>query len=242
MSMRLGGKKQCSRCCEFKWANEFNVSTKEAGQLAASCKACVSIINKKQYKALLKNRDHIKKQAESRKNNKWIAVEKKGGRCVGCGFNECVTVLDFHHLIDKNKVPPFNWLGSLKTNMKEAQKCVILCCRCHQLITHGYKVKYQEVFEFESKKTLAAYRIRKRIKFLKKETLRQERMHGYAIGQLCRGAEKLIAKQFTVEELDEEVDHDVCAIKCERKIKYLRKKLKKVLAQKFIPNADGEDF
>jgi hypothetical protein len=60
-----------------------------------------------------------------------------GGKCINCGYNKYLQALDFHH-----KDPTQKKFGlsdnrsgrSLKKMIEEAQKCILVCCRCHREI------------------------------------------------------------------------------------------------------------
>ena len=79
-------------------------------------------------------------QAVSRRRRrlKELAVAKKGGRCMFCGYNKCVAALDFHHLESKN----FGFSRERITRSwekieKELRKCVLVCSNCHREIHAG---------------------------------------------------------------------------------------------------------
>lgn len=58
-----------------------------------------------------------------------------GGKCVRCGYKNCLAALEFHHRDPKTK--SFS-LGSVSCNtpweklVKEAAKCILLCANCHR--------------------------------------------------------------------------------------------------------------
>lgn len=60
-------------------------------------------------------------------------VNKKGGKCSKCGYNECLSALQFHHINPKTKA--FSISGSHCRSMsrvkKELNKCIVLCANCH---------------------------------------------------------------------------------------------------------------
>lgn len=70
---------------------------------------------------------------------KLLAVEYKGGGCSVCGYNKCITALDFHHLNPKEK--DFNISGSEKhkweTIKEELDKCICICSNCHRELHAG---------------------------------------------------------------------------------------------------------
>lgn len=74
-----------------------------------------------------------------RRRTKQKSVEYKGGKCKICGYNKCITALDFHHLNPKEKKFRVS-SGNIKawnTIKKELDKCILVCCRCHREIHAG---------------------------------------------------------------------------------------------------------
>lgn len=57
-----------------------------------------------------------------------------GGKCLVCGYEKCLEALEFDHLHPKTKKK--GGVSSVRRNYKkalrEAGKCVLLCCRCHR--------------------------------------------------------------------------------------------------------------
>ena len=68
-----------------------------------------------------------------RLTNKKILVEYKGGECQRCGYNKCISALEFHHLDPSTK--EFGLTGNtngIERQKKEADKCILLCANCHR--------------------------------------------------------------------------------------------------------------
>lgn len=87
-----------------------------------------SITPKSNYECVKSHRHSIKEQL----------VNYKGGKCQICGYNNCIEALDFHHLNSKEK--EFTISSShknIETLKKEADKCILVCCRCHREIHTG---------------------------------------------------------------------------------------------------------
>jgi hypothetical protein len=64
-------------------------------------------------------------------------VEYKGGKCIICGYNKCMSALEFHHKnpLEKDIKLKGWWINrrqSFESNKEELEKCVLLCCRCHR--------------------------------------------------------------------------------------------------------------
>lgn len=56
-----------------------------------------------------------------------------GGACAVCGYNSCFAALEFDHLIPQKKLfSVARSKGSIEATLKEAEKCILLCCRCHR--------------------------------------------------------------------------------------------------------------
>lgn len=73
-----------------------------------------------------------------RKELKCRAIEYKGGSCVCCGYNKCVSALEFHHLDLKKKDFGIADLAKCWENMKaELDKCVLICSNCHRELHSG---------------------------------------------------------------------------------------------------------
>lgn len=98
------------------------------------------------------NDDYVEQSYNSRNENtkKYItnkrreikikAVEYKGGKCEVCGYNKCMTALEFHHLDPSNK--SFSISSKFKSwdnIVKELEKCVLVCSNCHREIESGLK-------------------------------------------------------------------------------------------------------
>jgi len=65
------------------------------------------------------------------KNKKYIDKYKLSIGCSICGYNKCVSALDFHHNGDKEfTIGIFS--RSLKKIKEEIEKCDVLCANCHR--------------------------------------------------------------------------------------------------------------
>lgn len=73
-----------------------------------------------------------------KKEKKKQLVEYKGGNCEKCGYNRCLSALEFHHIDPKKKdfsVSTHNY--SFERMRKEADKCILLCSNCHREFHSG---------------------------------------------------------------------------------------------------------
>ena len=65
-------------------------------------------------------------------------VANLGSACLVCGYNKCITALEFHHLDPKQKDFTISGGGkSLKAMLEEASKCILVCANCHREIHAG---------------------------------------------------------------------------------------------------------
>ena len=67
------------------------------------------------------------------------AVYVLGSKCQICGYNKCITALEFHHINPQEKDINFNDNAnrSWEKTRKELQKCILVCANCHREIHAG---------------------------------------------------------------------------------------------------------
>ena len=59
--------------------------------------------------------------------------EKRGGKCIRCGYNTCIKALEFHHIDPSKKdFTISNDNFKLQEAVKEIKKCILLCSNCHR--------------------------------------------------------------------------------------------------------------
>lgn len=78
--------------------------------------------------------------ARRRRKVKKILVSDAGGRCAVCGYDRCVSALEFHHVVPEDKRFSLSHRGvarSLEKARAEASKCVLLCGNCHSEVEAG---------------------------------------------------------------------------------------------------------
>lgn len=71
----------------------------------------------------------------ARRKIKLKCVEYKGGRCERCGYNKCISVLEFHHRDPDEKdfgIARSGHTRSFEKIKPELDKCEILCANCHR--------------------------------------------------------------------------------------------------------------
>lgn len=70
-----------------------------------------------------------------RKRTKQRAVEYLGGKCLVCGYDRCIEVLEFHHRDPAQKDFGIAASGSCRSwdrIQTELDKCDLLCANCHR--------------------------------------------------------------------------------------------------------------
>ena len=90
-----------------------------------------------------------------RTTTKQRMVDSMGAKCACCGYNKCISALDFHHLDASRKefnlsaamVAPKAWTKLVE----ELRKCILLCANCHRelhagLITVNSKQYFNEAY------------------------------------------------------------------------------------------------
>ena len=85
-----------------------------------------------------------------RRTLKVKAVRYKGGSCVKCGYNKCLSALDFHHINPEEKDFSLSSDGRTKSweiMRIELDKCILVCANCHREI-HDAQFNKPTVVEY----------------------------------------------------------------------------------------------
>lgn len=69
-------------------------------------------------------------------SRKQLLIDQKGGKCNHCGYNRCLSALEFHHIdpkqkefsLDSRQLTGKSW----KKILVEVEKCLLLCSNCHR--------------------------------------------------------------------------------------------------------------
>ncbi len=120
--------------------NKMQIRYEECKNLSIVSKEFGVSINRLKYL----NRRETKTGYEVLKNRRYrikkLLVEYKGNKCKICGYDKCLSALEFHHLEPENKDftisynTKYNNLDILK---KEVDKCILVCANCHREIHAG---------------------------------------------------------------------------------------------------------
>lgn len=79
-----------------------------------------------------------KRTIDRRKERKELLVKGFGGKCQICGYNKCITALEFHHINSSLKDFNFHTTNhSWEKIINECKKCICVCANCHREIHHG---------------------------------------------------------------------------------------------------------
>ncbi len=75
-----------------------------------------------------------------RKKIRQMALDRLGGKCSRCGYDQCEEALEFHHLDSSQKdfgISSQGYTRSWKRVEEELKKCILLCANCHREIHVG---------------------------------------------------------------------------------------------------------
>ena len=75
----------------------------------------------------------------SDKRKKQRLVNALGGKCCICGYDKCLSALEFHHTDpnEKDFTIGNNTHIAFEKALKEAKKCILVCANCHREIHAG---------------------------------------------------------------------------------------------------------
>lgn len=99
-------------------------------------------MNKQEVFDFLKSSNY-RRFKSSRQRLKEKLVEYKGGKCVKCGYDKCITALEFHHLDPdcKDFTISSGDVIAFEKAKKEVDKCILVCANCHR------EIHYQQFLE-----------------------------------------------------------------------------------------------
>jgi hypothetical protein len=76
--------------------------------------------------------------AKRRRELRERAVAHLGGKCLICGYDNCPSAFDFHHVNAMEKDFTISAkMTSWEAIERELKKCVLLCARCHREVHDG---------------------------------------------------------------------------------------------------------
>lgn len=84
-----------------------------------------------------------KQATDRRKELRARALAYKGGKCRICGYDKCLTALEFHHVEILTKEFTISArMTSWDVIKPELDKCELLCANCHREVHDGMHVGY----------------------------------------------------------------------------------------------------
>lgn len=205
-------RKFCFECSPFGFHNTSQKNRKRDGCVCPKCGRPSLTDTRKCYSCYF--------------NERQVSVSEKvyslvGYDCWLCGYNKgfkARSVLEFHHMVPKEKL--FNlttreFVGhSWIKVVKELQKCVSLCCRCHREYHAGiiaedkikniYKERWNEIGDIEEvdKKENSNKNVRK-CRVCKKALTKLQEVY---CSNDCRSFDRRIKERPTKEQLKKDID------------------------------------
>jgi hypothetical protein len=61
-------------------------------------------------------------------------TEVKSRGCQLCGYNKCISAIEFHHVGEKDFELTRSTSRSINSIIREMAKCVVICANCHREI------------------------------------------------------------------------------------------------------------
>lgn len=125
--------KMCTKCKKFLQLKNFH--KKKAGKFGVDsiCKKCI-LIRANKYRITPQGKINYQKAAnKSYQKHKQILHQLKINGCAICGYDKCLTCLEFHHINPKDKKFCIG-IGTIgkKDFIIELNKCILLCANCHK--------------------------------------------------------------------------------------------------------------
>ena len=140
----------CSRKCSNSKKHTKETKSKIAESLrlvynSKYCKLCNKKLNHKNKSGVCLNcKAPAKTRYESikifRKKRKNFLLDVKGSKCQICSYSFCKEALEFHHLDPTKKeftISNTKATRTLEEDLKEIEKCILVCNRCHREIHYG---------------------------------------------------------------------------------------------------------
>jgi len=127
-----------------KAAKKFRQSPKGKAARKKYDQSLKAITTRKKYDQSPKRKANQKK-SQKKSIKKYTNIiyelknEKKCAKC-GCGFDDCLSILEFHHINTKAKLFNINMRDVLGKSpeqiQEEVNKCILLCANCHKELHH----------------------------------------------------------------------------------------------------------
>lgn len=139
--------KYCSSSCRNKASREAR------GLIGKTCLICGE-----KFSPLTKSANKRKicyncvPNGETITRSKYVELIKNkiyNGKCVRCGYDTCISALEFHHIDPSNKDTIISSDSiTLEKAIEESKKCILLCSNCHKEF-HANLWKLEDLEEME---------------------------------------------------------------------------------------------
>jgi hypothetical protein len=125
-------RKLCLKCNPFKSGVRYGSKNREA--VASQCNSCGKKFDFVYGNGYTKNKCSSCSTKARRERRRLEAIEYKGGKCCRCGYNRCLSALDFHHRDQLQKAFTINgnYTRGWEVLKKELDKCDLTCSNCHR--------------------------------------------------------------------------------------------------------------
>ena len=130
--------KQCSKCKEQKYKEEFKKNKGTKDGLHYYCKQCSREYQNSRYQKHYKEKELKRTKDRRQRNRDMIQEIKSQSGCQKCNEND-PACLDFHHLDPEEKeyvISEMTGWGR-QTILNEIAKCIVVCANCHRKIHAG---------------------------------------------------------------------------------------------------------
>lgn len=87
-----------------------------------------------------RKKQNVQNVQKRRQKIKDMAIEYKGGECLICGYNRCLSALEFHHTDPRQKdfgISKDGYTMAWEKVKSELDKCICVCANCHREIHSG---------------------------------------------------------------------------------------------------------
>ena len=136
--------------------------------------------------------------SDFRRNRKLNLLQVAGNKCCLCGYNNCISALEFHHIDPNSKsygIASNGTCHNIQKDLEEIKKCVLVCANCHREIHEGYydeKILWdKQIFDNDFAKSLT--QLKKDTKFYCKHC-NKEITH-YSKTGLCSDCVKILRRK-----------------------------------------------
>jgi hypothetical protein len=130
----LSSRKYCLDCSPFEQHNTRRLIPRQKRLVSRKC-VCgetdpSNFYGQKTKRCAKCHNEYTKEKGQQKRN---YAIEKLGGKCTRCAYNEYRCSLEIHHTDPSKKDPNFSSMRGWCNERidKELEHCVLLCANCH---------------------------------------------------------------------------------------------------------------